>query len=93
MSKEKKTSEHQQGHAPLAGVSFSSHDYIGYATYLNTRVSPVFGSDDITELLSMVRNAMSKIPKLGNCSFIIEPNLRTEGVFGFDSYDEYSKHG
>lgn len=66
--------------------------YIGYATYLNTRVSPVYDGDDIEGLLLMVEKSMNDIPKLGNCSFIIEPNLRLEGPDGFESYEEYVEH-
>lgn len=89
MRNEKKTSDNQQVHAPLAGVGVSSPKYIGYATYLNTRVSPIYGGDDIEGLVLMVEKTMNSIPKLGNCSFVIEPNLRLEDPDGFDSYEKY----
>ena len=63
--------------------------YISYATYLNTRVSPVFKSNNITELRLLATKAMDGIPKMCNCSFVIEPNIRLEDVPGYNSYKEY----
>ena len=70
-----------------------SQKLIGYATYLEVRVSPVFKSNDINTLHEQVKNAMNDIPKLGNCSWIIEPDLRTVKPTGFDSFAEYEAYG